>query len=221
MAQELDAAVITASGVSKMLGPWHTAPMHAIMHGVTCRMYFTCKRSQDWLMTEFNCWTSILDFVFSAVHFYLLLATLPEQRPEWRLLQQVWDQRVKNVKAGGGGRPWRKNQYIILPIFQWTIEVFQVNIFQQVLHLLSGSFIYTVFPYVFYENNMWGTAESLTNHQDSCAFCYLQGQLFSDGIHFDWYSCSLLANQCWLFVLLSGCLQIVSHIFLPIFPGTV
>lgn len=73
MAQELDAAVATASGVSKMLGPWHLpsplpARKRATMRGITCRMCFMCKRRQDWLTSEFDCWTSLLRLVFSAVH---------------------------------------------------------------------------------------------------------------------------------------------------------
>lgn len=112
--------------------------------------------------------------------------------------------RVKNVKAGGGSGPWRKNQYIILHICQWTIEVLQVNIFLQVLHS-SSSFSYTMFPYVFYQFDV-STAGSLT-HQDSYAFSYIQRQLCSDATCFNWYSCWLLrANQCLLFVFLSGCL---------------
>ena len=126
--------------------PLTPPPTYAITHGVTCRMLLMSKRSQEWFKLEFVCWTSVLCFVSSAVHFYLLLVTSASIRPEWRLLWQVWDQRVKNVKAGGGDRPWRKNQYIILHICQWTTEVFHVNIFQQVLHLLFSSFIYTMFP---------------------------------------------------------------------------
>lgn len=46
---------------------------------------------------------------------------------------------------------------------------------------------------------MWSTVESLTNHQESCAFSYVKKYLFSDEIHSDWYSCWLLGgNLCFL-----------------------
>lgn len=51
--------------------------------------------------------------------------------------------------------------------------------------MLFSSFIYIMFPYDFYENNMWDSAENPTNYQDSYEFSHLQTQLFFDEFYFD------------------------------------